>query len=120
MGFLPKIAAVTTVIPSSVLGGAMVAMFGMVISSGIKILSQVDLAKQENLLVIACSVGMGLGVTVVPELFKNLPESLQVLTGSGIVMGSFTAIFLNIVFNMMKSPRTQVAETKLTNEVVSK
>ncbi|MCM3095376.1 nucleobase:cation symporter-2 family protein [Priestia megaterium] len=120
LGFLPKIAAVTTVIPSSVLGGAMVAMFGMVISSGIKILSQVDLAKQENLLVIACSVGMGLGVTVVPELFKNLPESLQVLTGSGIVMGSFTAIFLNIVFNMMKSPRTQVAETKLTNEVVSK
>ena len=93
LGFLPKIAAVTTVIPSSVLGGAMVAMFGMVISSGIKILSQVDLAKQENLLVIACSVGMGLGVTVVPELFKNLPESLQVLTGSGIVMGSFTAIF---------------------------
>ncbi len=61
LGFLPKIAAVTTVIPSSVLGGAMVAMFGMVISSGIKILSQVDLAKQENLLVIACSVGMGLG-----------------------------------------------------------
>jgi len=70
--------------------------------------------------VIACSVGMGLGVTVVPELFKNLPESLQVLTGSGIVMGSFTAIFLNIVFNMMKSPRTQVAETKLANEVISK
>ena len=120
LGFLPKIAAVTTVIPSSVLGGAMVAMFGMVISSGIKILSQVDLAKQENLLVIACSVGMGLGVTVVPELFKSLPESLQVLTGSGIVMGSFTAIFLNIVFNMMKSPRTQVAETKLANEVISK
>ena len=40
LGFLPKIAALTTIIPTSVLGGAMIAMFGMVISQGIKMLSQ--------------------------------------------------------------------------------
>ena len=39
LGFMPKIAAMATVIPTSVLGGAMVAMFGMVISQGIKMLS---------------------------------------------------------------------------------
>ncbi|KKE79128.1 hypothetical protein NSA56_16170 [Oceanobacillus caeni] len=38
-------------------------------------------------MIIACPVGMGLGVTVVPELFSVLPASLQILTSNGIVAG---------------------------------
>ncbi|MBP2241303.1 xanthine permease [Cytobacillus eiseniae] len=102
LGFIPKIGALTTVIPNSVLGGAMVAMFGMVVASGIKMLSKVEFASQENLLIIACSVGMGLGVSVVPGLFSELPENLRILTENGIVAGSITAIFLNILFNEFK------------------
>lgn len=102
LGFLPKIGALTTVIPTAVLGGAMVAMFGMVIASGIKMLSKVDFSSQENLLIIACSVGVGLGVTTVPNLFDALPESVKIFTNSGIVAGSLTAIFLNIIFNVTK------------------
>ncbi|MGG3924173.1 nucleobase:cation symporter-2 family protein, partial [Geobacillus thermodenitrificans] len=73
LGFVPKIAAVATIIPAPVLGGAMLAMFGMVIAYGVKMLSQVDLTVQENLLIIACSIGVGLGVTAVPNLFAELP-----------------------------------------------
>jgi xanthine permease len=101
LGLVPKIGALTTVIPASVLGGAMVAMFGMVIAYGIKMLSKVELNSQENLLIVACSVGMGLGVTAVPGLFIHLPEGVQILTSNGIVTGSLTAITLNIVFNMV-------------------
>ncbi|MEH7110053.1 MULTISPECIES: nucleobase:cation symporter-2 family protein [Bacillaceae] len=103
LGFVPKVAALTTVIPTSVLGGAMIAMFGMVIASGIKMLSKVDFTSQENLLIIACSLGMGLGVTTVPTLFDHLPEGIKIITNSGIVAGSITAILLNIVFNVAKS-----------------
>ncbi|MBT2723245.1 nucleobase:cation symporter-2 family protein [Bacillus sp. ISL-46] len=103
LGFIPKIGAFTTVIPTPVLGGAMVAMFGMVIAYGIKMLGNVDFASQENLLIIACSVGMGMGVTAVPDMFSHLPEGVKILTSSGIVTGSLTAIFLNIVFNVSKS-----------------
>lgn len=120
LGLIPKIAAITTVIPSPVLGGAMVAMFGMVISSGIKILSEVDLQKQENLLIIACSIGMGLGVTVVPDLFAQLPEGIQILTGNGIVAGSFTAIILNIVFNVLAVSKVRTPETSVQKEMVTK
>ncbi|WP_269919376.1 nucleobase:cation symporter-2 family protein [Caldifermentibacillus hisashii] len=102
LGLVPKIGAFTTIIPSSVLGGAMVAMFGMVIASGIKMLGQVDFSSQENLLIVACSVGLGLGVTVVPEMFGDLPASLRILTDSGIVLGSLTAVLLNLVFNVLK------------------
>jgi len=79
-----------------------VAMFGMVIASGIKMLGQVDFSSQENLLIVACSVGLGLGVTVVPEMFGDLPASLRILTDSGIVLGSLTAVLLNLVFNVLK------------------
>ena len=108
IGFIPKIGAFTTIIPASVLGGAMVAMFGMVVAAGIKMLSKVDF-NSENLLIIACSVGMGLGVTVVPDIFAHVPEALKVLTGSGIVAGSITAIVLNVVFNVIPSRKTKSA-----------
>jgi xanthine permease len=108
LGFVPKIGALTTVIPTPVLGGAMVAMFGMVIAYGIKMLSKVEFASQENLLIIACSVGMGLGVTAVPNLFSHMPDSVKILTNNGIVAGSLTAIFLNIIYNVLK-PMNQKA-----------
>ncbi|WP_191126229.1 nucleobase:cation symporter-2 family protein [Cerasibacillus terrae] len=103
LGFFPKIAALTTIIPPSVLGGAMVAMFGMVVAQGIKMLSKTIFDSQENALIVACSVGMGLGVTVVPDIFHVLPTSIQILTSNGIVAGSFTAIILNIIFHMLPS-----------------
>ncbi|MEK4378311.1 xanthine permease PbuX [Bacillus sp. FSL R5-0434] len=109
-GLFPKIAAFTTIIPSAVLGGAMVAMFGMVIAYGIKMLSRIDFAKQENLLIVACSVGLGLGVTVVPDIFKQLPSALTLLTTNGIVAGSFTAVVLNVIYNMFS--KTEKTEQK--------
>ncbi|RDW18118.1 xanthine permease [Oceanobacillus arenosus] len=106
LGLVPKIAALTTIIPTSVLGGAMVAMFGMVISQGIKMLGSEISKSPGNSMIIACSVGMGLGVTVVPELFAQLPLSIQILTSNGIVAGSIMAIILNIIFNMIPSKRS--------------
>ncbi|HFJ9431671.1 xanthine permease PbuX [Bacillus thuringiensis] len=110
LGFTPKIAAITTIIPKSVLGGAMLAMFGMVMAYGIKMLSSVDFGRQENLLIVACSVGIGLGVTVVPTLFSQLPESIRILTDNGIVLGSASAVLLNIVFNMVPQRKVKVKE----------
>ncbi|KAB2338263.1 purine permease [Cytobacillus depressus] len=114
IGFVPKIGAITTVVPNPVLGGAMVAMFGMVVAAGIKMLSQVEFASQENLLIIACSVGMGLGVTVVPGLFAELPKSIRILTENGIVAGSLTAILLNLLFNELKFNQKQSINIKET------
>lgn len=114
LGFIPKIAALTTIIPTAVLGGAMIAMFGMVVSQGIKMLGDVISDAPGNAMIIACSVGMGLGVTVVPELFAQFPASVQILTSNGIVAGSVTAIVLNIVFNM--TPTKETATTTLTEQ----
>jgi xanthine permease len=117
LGFIPKIGALTTIIPTSVLGGAMIAMFGMVIAYGIKMLSKVNFASQENLLIIACSVGIGLGVTAVPDLFAQMPSSIRILTDNGIVAGSITAILLNIVFNV--APKAEHVQPVMNEQKAS-
>ncbi|MBA4493065.1 nucleobase:cation symporter-2 family protein [Paenactinomyces guangxiensis] len=99
LGCLPKVAAITTIIPTPVLGGAMIPMFGMVIASGVRMLSKVDFRRNENLLIVACSVGIGLGTAVVPGIFKTVPDAVKLLVENGIVLGSFTAVFLNWLLN---------------------
>ena len=99
LGMLPKLAAVATIIPACVLGGAMIALFGMVAMSGIKTLQQVDFSKTSNMLVAGCSIALGLGVTMVPDIIGQFPTYLRMIFESGIVTCSLAAIILNITLN---------------------
>lgn len=108
LGSLPKVAALVTVIPAAVLGGAMVAMFGMVVAYGMNMLGSVDLKRNENLLIIACSVSVGLGASVVPQMFEHLPSTLNMLLQSGIVPGTITAVAMNLFLNHFGQSETPV------------
>lgn len=99
LGLLPKVGAMATVIPSSVLGGAMLVMFGIVGAQGVRILQQVDFNENKNILIASLSIGMGLGSTVYPQLFHTFPETIQMLFTNGIVIASITAVVLNLLFN---------------------
>lgn len=103
LGLLPKVAALTLIIPNAVLGGAMIAMFGMVMASGIRQLSSVDFRKTENQLIVALSVGLGLGVSIAPGVFANVPQSIRILVENGIVTGGFAAVALNLILNGVKN-----------------
>lgn len=107
LGLLPKIGAVAQIIPEPVLGGGMLVMFGMVAVQGMKMLSKSDLSNEKNLLIIAISLGFGLGFNIVPQVFSQFPQALQMFTGNGIVMSSFTAMLLNGIFNYdtLKAPK---------------
>ena len=105
LGFLPKLAAITTVIPTPVLGAAMLAMFGMVITQGVRMLAPEIQKSMENAMVAGIAVALGIGVAIVPDIFSHLPEGLSILTSNGIVCGSVSAIVLNILFNMIGPKR---------------
>jgi xanthine permease len=107
LGIIPKFAALGTVIPTSVLGGATLAMFGMVAVSGMRILSTIDFSKPGNLLTIAVSMGIGLGFKAAPQAIAQLPHGLQMLFGDGIISASIVAIVLNIFFNYKELGKTQ-------------
>ncbi|WP_028550596.1 nucleobase:cation symporter-2 family protein [Paenibacillus sp. UNC451MF] len=112
LGLLPKLAALTTVIPNAVLGGAMVVMFGSVAASGISILSEVDLRKERNLLIAACSIAIGLGSATLPQMFDQLPDFAKMLLQNGIVSGSLTAIILNLCLSNSKDDASSAKDTK--------
>ena len=99
MGLLPKIGALVTIIPDSVLGGAMLVMFTMIAVQGIRMLTKVDFENNRNILVVAISIGLGLGVTVYPQIFQALPQTIQLFLGNGIVVASICATLLNLLFN---------------------
>ena len=99
MGLLPKIGTLVTIIPDSVLGGAMLVMFTMIAVQGIRMLTKVDFENNRNILVVAISIGLGLGVTVYPQIFQNLPQTIQLFLGNGIVVASICATLLNLIFN---------------------
>lgn len=97
MGLIPKIGAFATIIPTSVLGGAMLVMFSMISVQGIRMLFDVDFNDQRNLLIVAVSIGLGLGVSVYPGIFEFLPKTAQLFLGNGIVVASLAAVLLNII-----------------------
>lgn len=107
LGLLPKFGAAAQIIPEPVLGGGMLVMFGMVAVQGMKMLSKVDFQNDKNLLIIAVSLGFGLGFNMMPELFAKMPETITMFTGNGIVMSSITAIVLNFLFNGVKAEEAQ-------------
>ena len=96
LGLFPKFAALINGIPQPVLGGVGIVMFGTVAAAGIKTLSKVEI-NDRNLLIIATSIGLGLGVTFRPGFISNLPEGLQMVFSSGISTGTIVALVLNIV-----------------------
>lgn len=110
LGLLPKAGAIAQIIPEPVLGGGMLVMFGMVAVQGMRMLSKVNFANDKNLLIIAVSIGFGLGFNIMPSLFSKLPETLQMFTGNGIVMSSITAIVLNLLFNGLNGDEADSSE----------
>lgn len=99
LGLIPKFAALATIIPSAVIGGATTIMFAMVSVAGIRMLMRVDFNKNSNIIIVACAIGIGLGVSVVPGLLSQTPAFFQSVFGSGIVSGSVVAVILNAFLN---------------------
>ncbi|TGE34660.1 purine permease [Desulfosporosinus sp. Sb-LF] len=103
MGLFPKLATIIASLPNAVLGGAGIAMFGIVAASGIKTLAKVDFEKNaNNIFIVAISIGMGVIPVVDPKFFQLFPNWSQTILHSGITLGSLTAIILNAFFNGSK------------------
>jgi xanthine permease XanP len=96
LGLFPIIGAVLQQIPKPVLGGATLVMFGTVAAAGVKILATERLDRRK-MLIMAVSFGIGLGVTLVPELLAQMPKLVQNIFGSAITSGGLAAILLTLL-----------------------
>ena len=100
LGLLPKMAALVESLPTVVLGGAGIVMFGMVASTGIRILGGVDFKhNRHNALIVAISIGVGMIPLVAPRYSQWMPHAIHPLIESGILLASIAAVLLNLYFN---------------------
>ncbi len=99
IGLVPKAGAVVAGIPHPVLGGAALAMFATVAVVGFQILSRVDFHDHRNVVIVATSIGLAMYVTAQPQVAQAVPNWAEIILGSGITLGSITAIVLNVVFH---------------------
>ena len=99
-GMVPKMAVLVASIPQFVLGGAGLVMFGMVLATGIRILSRCNYTTNRyNLYIVAISLGVGMTPTLSHDFFSKLPAVLQPLLHSGIMLATLSAVVLNVFFN---------------------
>ena len=118
LGLLPKAAAIVAAIPSPVIGGASLAMFANVAVVGIQTLAKVDLRDNRNAVIVSTSIGLALLVTLKPGIVSVMPSWLQIIFGSGVTIGSLTAIILNLLFfhiGRQASPDVAVVDGKKIN-----
>jgi len=99
LGCLPKLSFVVAAIPYAVIGGAGLVMFGMVASTGVKILATVDfVSNRGSLYVVAVSLAFGMIPIVSTQFFAQLPDLVGRFFNNGILIGTVCAVLLNALF----------------------
>ncbi|BCG25499.1 xanthine permease [Pseudomonas tohonis] len=99
MGLFPKLGALIAAVPTPVLGGGAIVMFGMTTVAGIQELSRVRFEGTRNAIVVAVSVSVGVLPMSFPALFAHAHGALKLVLESGIFLGAITAIVLNLLLN---------------------
>lgn len=99
LGLLPFMGRVIAAVPTSVLGGAGIVLFGTVAASGIRTLSKVDYRNNVNLIIVATSIGFGMIPIAAPNFYDHFPSWFATIFHSGISSSAIMAIVLNLAFN---------------------
>jgi xanthine permease XanP len=96
LGLFPVVGGLLQQIPAPVLGGATLVMFGSVVAAGIRIMTQNPLGRRE-MLIIAISFGIGLGIEAVPEVLGQFPKIIGNIFGHAVTSGGIAAMVLNLL-----------------------
>jgi len=103
LGLLPIVGRIVAAVPSSVLGGAGLVLFGTVAASGIRTLAKVDYENNMNLIIVATSIGFGMIPIASPGFYEHFPAWVITIFHSGISSAALMAIALNLLFNHLKT-----------------
>jgi xanthine permease len=103
LGLLPVMGRLVAAVPTAVLGGAGVVLFGTVAASGIRTLSKVDYRNNMNLIIVATSIGFGMIPIAAPTFYHHFPAWFETIFHSGISSAAIMAILLNLAFNHFKT-----------------
>lgn len=99
LGLLPVVGGLVAAVPSPVLGGAGIVLFGSVAASGIRTLAKVDYEGNMNMIIVAVSLAFGIIPVIEPAFYDSFPTWVGIILHSGISSAAIMAVLLNLVFN---------------------
>lgn len=97
LGLFPVVGRLISVVPPPVIGALAMMLFGLVAVSGLRLILSEGLGQREGLIV-ALSLGVGLGLPTQPQLLEGLPAVAKALLESGISAGGLTALALSVLW----------------------
>ncbi|MCH9647207.1 MAG: purine permease [Deltaproteobacteria bacterium] len=97
LGVVPKVSALFATLPAPVIGGGGLIMFAMIFASGAAIFHQRVSPSRRNLVILAVSIGLGLGAELRPQALQSLPEGVAGFLRAGLVTGGLAALLLNLI-----------------------
>ena len=77
LGLLPVLGRVVAAVPTAVLGGAGIVLFGTVAASGIRTLAKVEYRNNMNLIIVAASIGFGMIPIAAPTFYDQVPQLVR-------------------------------------------
>ena len=96
-GLCPKLAALLSVMPQCVLGGAAVMMFASIAISGIRLITGNGITPRV-VTIVSVALGLGLGLSTTSGASAGLGPTFSLLfSGSGILPAAAIAVILNLV-----------------------
>ena len=96
-GVFPAVGALLATLPDAVLGGCTIMMFGMIVMSGIQMMSRCGYS-QRNITIASVSLSVGIGFTQAPELFEIFPQIIRTVFAENCVAVVFlVSVILNLV-----------------------
>ena len=107
LGLLPVLGRVVAAVPTAVLGGAGIVLFGTVAASGIRTLAKVEYRNNMNLIIVAASIGFGMIPIAAPTFYDKFPAWFGTIFHSGISSAAVMAILLNLLFNHLKAGNSE-------------
>jgi NCS2 family nucleobase:cation symporter-2 len=96
LAFLPKLAAVFSIMPKPVMGGAMVYMVAFMVISGIQMMTS-RMIDNRKTFVIAVSLMFGMSVDIFPNLYRHAHSWLGPFLSSSLTVTTVLAIGLNLI-----------------------
>lgn len=117
-GFIPKLGAIVSAVPQSVLGGACIIMFSMIAVSGMQLVFKQEMSAR-NSIILAVALGLGFGLGSVPDALQHLPNLVKLIfSQSGIVVSFIVAAVMNLVLpkeNLEENIKFSMDKEELAN-----
>jgi xanthine permease XanP len=118
LGFLPTLTGILVLMPRPVMGAALIFAACFILINGLQTITSRMLDARRTL-VIGLALSAGLAAEVLPHIADDMAVALKPIVGSSLVLGTITALLLNLLFRLGQRQRVSLAIDPATTDALT-